>query len=355
MNDINLKLRARLIKLTHWEYWNSTFIYLPVLPYLLFLWIKSRNIFFFNAANPGIEFGGFLMESKWKIYKDAPQGFFPNTVLVSPSLSFDDLIEMIQSTFHFPCIAKPDMGSKGRGVVIIRDMEHLRLYHNRCPVNYLVQTKIEFPMEVGIFYVRKPHEMTGRITGIVQKEFITVTGNGRDNVEKLILLNPRYAMQLNVLKQMLETDVMQCILPEGETRTLLDIGNHARGSEFIDATNKISTKLEDVVDKLCKTFPGFYFGRLDIRFASWEALERGEGFVVIELNGSGSEPTHIYDPKNSIFFAWKEICRHWKLMQKVSEANHRNGTSYLSWREGIGMFRNNNHLDRKLALFTSSL
>jgi hypothetical protein len=38
---------------------------------------------------------------------------------------------------------------------------------------------------VGIFYVRYPNE-EGKITGIVSKEFLIVTGNGVTTVEELI-------------------------------------------------------------------------------------------------------------------------------------------------------------------------
>jgi hypothetical protein len=37
-----------------------------------------------------------------------------------------------------------------------------------------------------------------------------------------------------------------------------------------------------------------------------EELEQGINFAVVELNGAASGPTHIYDPKHSLFFCWKE-------------------------------------------------
>jgi hypothetical protein len=41
-----------------------------------------------------------------------------------------------------------------------------------------------------------------------------------------------------------------------------------------------------------------------------------------------SEPTHIYDPKHSFFFAWKELARHITYMYEISVANE-NGIPYL--------------------------
>ena len=49
-----------------------------------------------------------------------------------------------------------------------------------------------------------------------------------------------------------------------------------------------------------------------------EELEQGKNFAVVELNGAASEPTHIYDPQHSIFFAWKELTRHIRYMFEIS-------------------------------------
>ncbi len=72
-----------------------------------------------------------------------------------------------------------------------------------------------------------------------------------------------------------------------------------------------------------------------------EELKAGKNFTIIELNGAGSEPTHIYDPAHSVFFAWKEIARHLALLYRISVANHKRGFRYLTMKEGMQMFRDN--------------
>ncbi|MEO6000151.1 MAG: hypothetical protein ABIN89_25155 [Chitinophagaceae bacterium] len=347
------KCRIIYIRLTHWEYWNSTIIYLPVIPYLAFLWLRARSVFFFNAANPGIEYGGFLMESKWKIHRTAPAGFFPDTVLIEPGLDFNKLKEIIPSTIIFPFIAKPDIGSKGRGVAIINNPEDLKKYHESCPVSYIIQQRIDYRNEAGIFYVRMPGESVGRITGIVQKKYIQVTGNGRSTLKELLEENPRYMLQVRSLGKILGDKEMSAIIAGGEIRTVIEIGNHARGAMFINASNKITPALITTIDNLCKKFDGFYYGRLDIKFEDWKSLEGGEKFGIVELNGAGSEPTHIYDPSNNILQAWKEICRHWKFLYNISKYNNGQGTAYLNWKEALIMFRNNALLNKKLIMFAS--
>ena len=102
------------------------------------------------------------------------------------------------------------------------------------------------------------------------------------------------------------------------------------------------------MDAICSQIPGFFFGRLDIRYQQWDELKAGKNFYIIEVNGAGSEPTHIYDPKHSLFFAWKEIIRHWILLWKISRANHKKGHPYLTLPEGISMFREDKQWSEKL-------
>ena len=70
---------------------------------------------------------------------------------------------------------------------------------------------------------------------------------------------------------------------------------------------------------------------------------------MIEVNGAGSEPTHIYDPRHSLFFAWKEIVRHWYILWKISRRNHAKGYPYLDLKEGVKMFREDKMWSKKLA------
>jgi hypothetical protein len=103
-----------------------------------------------------------------------------------------------------------------------------------------------------------------------------------------------------------------------------------------------------VVDEICKKIDGFYFGRLDIRFSTLEDFKQSRNFSIIEVNGAGAEPTHIYDPSHSLFYAWKEIIRHWFILFRISRANHRLGYPYLTFREGVEMFREDKIVSRKL-------
>ena len=328
-------MKLLLHKLTHWEYWPFQVVYIPIYFQWAYYALQSRSIFFFNACNPGIKNGGFINESKMAIYNLIPPQFYPKTALVTEKMLFQNSLKVIQdSGIQYPLIAKPDVGLRGSAVQKIDNELQLKNYHDKANFAYVVQDLIPFPNEIGIFYVRYPNEKSGRITGIVAKEFLIVTGDGKSTIEALIKKDPRFEMQLKVLEREYG-QTLQRILKTGEKINLVPYGNHARGAKFVDGSAWITPKLTEVIDGICTQIPGFYFGRLDLMYHTLEELERGQNFAIVELNGAGSEPTHIYDPKHSLFFAWKELSRHIKYMYEISVANHKNGAPYLPHKTGM--------------------
>jgi hypothetical protein len=135
---------------------------------------------------------------------------------------------------------------------------------------------------------------------------------------------------------------MNIVLKKDEEFIVVPYGNHVRGAKFLDDSRLIDEELTKTIDSICKKVDGFYFGRLDICYNDWEELKQGKNFSIIELNGSGSEPTHIYDPRHSVFWAWKEIAKHWKILYRVSKLNHQlQNTPYMTTRMGLDMFKQN--------------
>ncbi|HRH59250.1 MAG TPA: hypothetical protein PL045_01705, partial [Chitinophagaceae bacterium] len=336
------------IKLFHWEYWSFNTVYAPVYIYFIWLGVKARSFFFFNAANPTISSGGFLMESKKEIYHLIPKQYYPVTVFLPLNVSLAEALQHKQAAgLQFPLIAKPDVGGRGRMVSKIYNEQELQEYISACKEDFMLQEFADVKNEVGIFYYRYPDETNGVISGIVEKEFLKVVGDGNSSMLELLQQKKRFILQLPALKKKYG-DALNEILPAGEEKILVPFGNHARGSKFLDSSYKVDAALTQTIDAVCKQVPGFYYGRLDIKFSSWEELKQGKNFYIIELNGSGSEPTHIYDPKHSIFFAWKEIIRHWKILYRISVINHKkNKVPYMTVKEGFKMFRDNNaHLKK---------
>ena len=282
------------------------------------------------------------MESKKEIYDLIPFEYYPSTLFFKASSSLQDILTLIkQRNLKYPLIGKPDIGMKGMMVKKLENEKELLSYVTNSKVDFLIQEYIPFKNEIGIFYYRYPNEEKGHISGIVKKELLAVTGNGVSTVEQLLLKNKRAVLQLPVLRKT-EKDKMNIVLKKDEEFIVVPYGNHVRGAKFLDDSRLIDEELTKTIDSICKKVDGFYFGRLDICYNDWEELKQGKNFSIIELNGSGSEPTHIYDPRHSVFWAWKEIAKHWKILYRVSKLNHQlQNTPYMTTRMGLDMFKQN--------------
>lgn len=291
------------------------------------------------------------MESKKEIYDLIPQKHYPITDLIKEGTSFDEVLAKVDTAkIQYPLIAKPDIGLRGSAVKKINTSEELKAYHEKADFDYLVQDLIPFDNEIGVFYVRYPNRKTGTITGIVAKEFLIISGDGTATMEQLIRQNPRYELQLETLRKEYG-DQFQEVVAKGENRNLVPYGNHARGAKFIDGSHWITPKMTETINRMCLEIPGFYFGRLDIMYNTLEELENGQNFAIVELNGAGSEPTHIYDPKHSLFFAWKELLRHIRYMYEISIENNKKGAPFLSHKVGMEQYRLHLEQSKKIVNF----
>ncbi len=338
-------------RLVHWEYWPFQVIYLPIYGLWLYYAIRSGSLFFFNAVNPSIKNGGFVMESKKKVYDLIPREYYPRTLLIEKKMSGHELDGLLlREQITYPLIVKPDVGLRGTAVKKIHSREELLHYNDLVDFHYLIQDFIDLPLEIGVFYIRYPNAIGGQITGIVSKEMVSVTGDGRSSIETLLTAIPRFHLQLKTLKK--EHRQMSEIIPaRGEKVMLMPYGSHSRGAKFTDVSHIINSGLTTVMDTVCTRIEGFYYGRLDIMYRSLPQLEGGEEFMIVELNGAKSEPTHIYDPRHSLLFAWKELARHITYMYKISRMNHKlQGVSYLDYRSGFRQLADHHRQLKKLAV-----
>jgi glutathione synthase/RimK-type ligase-like ATP-grasp enzyme len=122
-----------------------------------------------------MENGGFLMESKKKIYDLIPSEFYPQTILIAANESKEKILRTVRENhFTFPLIVKPDIGGRGRGVKKVESEEELIPYIQSLPVDMLIQEFISYEEEIGIFYFRYPGTSKGRISGIVGKQFSSI-------------------------------------------------------------------------------------------------------------------------------------------------------------------------------------
>lgn len=300
-----IELRHRWHRIVHFEYWPMPVFYAPLVPVWLYYALKSRNPFYFTAVNPGIKNGGFFNNSKIDILKQIPSKWTPETSLVLPG----DEIDM--STLSYPLIIKPDNGLRGKGVHLIENKDDLK---KALQVDYpvLVQRYIDLPLEFGVFYYHNMLTGQSGITGVTGKQFLTVQGDGSSTLEELLRKMPRASSNLGHYKEKLLAD-WQSVLGTGESRIVEQIGNHNRGTLFFDASYLINDEMVKLFEDIAQNIHGFYWGRFDIRVAETNDLYTGNHLKVLEVNGSQSEPTHLYDPGYSLLHAYTVMLKHFRL------------------------------------------
>lgn len=332
INKLYFKLRRFYIKTFSWEYWPVWVVYFPVGFYFLYLSIKARSFFFFSASNPSIETGGMFFESKWKIFQLVPKAYYPATILVEGG---EDMLMILQrmnfSGIEFPIIAKPDRGERGWGVKKINGIEELTAYKSNFNVSFLIQSYINYPVEMSVFYYRHPANEKGTITSVTLKKLLTVIGDGHATVGELIKRNNRSFLQYQKLVQQNKIDFTHVPL-QGEEVLLVPYGNHVLGATFLNYNHVIDAELTNTIDNISKQIHGFYFGRYDLRCASIEDLKQGKNFSILEVNGAGAEPAHIYEPGFSFIEAQLTIAKHFKMMYTAARENNRKGIPYMSYK-----------------------
>lgn len=327
------------IRLRSWEYWPFSVVYLPVFGYWLWLSLKARSLFFFSASNPSIETGGLLGESKIDILNRISDAFKPKTLFIPASAHIDTVLaQVVEQGLTYPLIAKPDVGERGWRVEKLARWEDLVSYAQSSPADFLLQAYVDEPLELGVFYYRMPGEERGVVSSIVQKEFLTIRGNGHNCIEELIDQNERAILQLPALRKAYGHRFHE-IPAAGETITLVHIGNHSKGTKFLDANHLITPELTRVFDRISTGIDGFYFGRYDLRCRSVIDLYAGRHINILELNGAGAEPAHIYQPGFSIWEAYRVLLHHWRVLYDISRENHRRGVAYMTLREAIRVWK----------------
>ena len=229
---------------------------------------------------------------------------------------------------RYPVVAKPDIGCNGTGVRLLRDRDALDRYMRVFPAGetIVLQDYVPDPNEAGIFYVRHPDERQGRITSMTIKRPPVVVGDGRSTLRALVMADERARLVPHLYMRRL-ADRLDSVPLQGEAVPLVFVGNHCKGSIFEDGRDLVTPALTAAIERLARSMPDFFFGRIDVRFESVPSLRRGEGFKVIEINGVGSEATHIWDPRTKLLDAWRTQFFHYGATFRIGAANRRRGFS----------------------------
>ena len=322
-----------------YEFWNPRLFEIPFYFYLGVQCLINRvGIKGLAKANYGLDHGEIGLGSKFDSQLAFDQRFFLPSILIEESLTVEQKKQVIRDfvkEHEYPVILKSNVGSVGKGIVKVSNDDDINKHTPRLLGGYILQKFTSYPYECGVFYVRQQGK--GKITGINKKHFPTVTGNGRDSLLVLAKKHHRYTKHWNSFLQDIDTSE---ILDEGVEKRLSFIGSHTLGCKFTDDGHLHTPELEKAIFDLFETQPGFNFGRVDVKAADEAAFTRGE-FVVIEVNGVASLPTHMFDPKYSAWQAYKIFFEHAKYLAQIAREQRKQPMALLSYWQVIQKVKEN--------------
>lgn len=340
------------IKMTNFEYWSMWFFYLPTLPYGLYLALRSGSMAYFTSVNPAVPLSGMKGQPKQDILKLLDEKYLPKSLYFKHNSEFEFVkTEMEKKQINLPFIIKPEIGERGKGVEKMDSFEelesYLKEYTQQNKADFIIQEFLTEPIELGVLYYRLPNNLKNKvsekqnkgrlkkfrnsaITSIVQKEFLTVIGDGKKTLSQLIEDSDRARFQKKRLEKEF-ADKWNVTIPTNEKILLEPIGNHCRGTKFLDANNLITEKNVAAFDEIMKPLANYYYGRFDIKVSSISDFKEGKGIKIMEVNGVASEPAHIYDPKTPILKAYQAIFWHMKIIQVISFQNKKDGIAFASF------------------------
>jgi hypothetical protein len=313
---------------------------IPMIAQWLWLALIHRSLTLPSAANPGLTCGGLVGDGKIEYFDmmgSAARAVTAAYISVenqgSASLG-PALAAMRDAGLDFPVIAKPDLGWCGFGVRLVRNRVELESYLSAYPrgERLVIQRFVTFEGEAGLYYMRRPGAARGRIEGLLLRSFPRVTGNGVHTIAQL--------MDRDLRLQRLGRDGQSepcCdttrIPPAGEVVRVATIGSTRVGGLYCDGTALVTEELTDALEYIARDMKDFHAGRFDIRYESIGALRAGRGFVIIEVNGAGSEAVQAWDPGLSLRQAYRIVFEKQRRIFEIGNAMRRRGHKPVGLRE----------------------
>jgi len=307
-----LPLHGRERKLALAERIPEALLYFPLVLSWLGFAARHRSLTLPTAANPTMTTGGMWAESKSSYLFDvaaAERHWIADFVVVTRGggatarRNLDRALGSLgDAGIEFPIIAKPDIGRQGLGVRRIDGAAALRNYLAGFPrgAKLILQRFVPTAGEAAIVYARHPGEPKGRI--------------------------------LELAFRQIETE---------------SIGNPRAGSSYRDGAGNITPELEARLDAIACSMREFHYGRFDVRFESVEALMRGRGFSIVEINGIGAEAVEVWNPDLPIREVYRRLIWRQRLLFEIGEGNRARGFAPVPITDFVHQFMRQDWLIRQ--------
>ena len=242
-------MNPKITKWTRYEFWPFWLFYGPLTPWYIYKIAQAGAPAYFCSANPKMKWGGFIDYSKIDLINQIEENYKPKTTF------FEEFIHQ-NLPFNYPFIVKPNIGERGVAVELIRNESDWNNYLKQNNRDLILQEYIESDFEFGVFYVRLPKEENGKIISITAKDFLTFSGDGKSTIKDLINQDTRAFYRKEYLFERYKNELNN-ILKKDEKLLVEPIGNHNRGTTFLDGSHLKTQKLEETINRIAKNIDGF--------------------------------------------------------------------------------------------------
>ena len=326
--------------------------YIPVA--LQWLWLAARHgsLTLPSVADPMIEAGGLMGESKSACLAQLGPAMAEWTAIATltvphgaPADLDRALAAMAAAGLDFPCVAKPDIGWRGFGVRKVAGAAELARYLAAFPAGagLILQQYLPWHGEAGVFVVRRPGRAAVEVNSLTFRYFPFVIGDGRRSLRQLVMAQARTRRKA-AEHLAAHAGALDTVPRAGAVVRLAVVGSSRVGGLYVDARAWITPALRERFQHIADAMPEFHFGRFDVRFAHIDSFQAGRDFKIVEVNGGGAEAIHMWDPDASLFDGYRDLFAQQALLFDIAAANRARGYRPLALGELVRYQRRQNHL-----------
>jgi hypothetical protein len=356
--DVHLKNKERTV--SFFEFWPSWAMYLPVAIQWIGHSIHYRSLTLPFLANPSLTLSGMVGVPKSELMNQA-HGECTKHILpwinctVSTHPAKDQALQFIEAAkqhgINIPMVCKPDIGCRGVGVKLVKNIEQLTAIIESYPAgaSLLCQKLSSWEPEAGIFYVKNPHTGTSNIVSMTFKSLPAITGDGTHTLGQLVEQDAR-AGQLTRLYYERHKHAWDTIPAKDEIVKLVFSASHSKGAIFVNAHDHITPALTDKITTIMDDLPDFYYGRLDVKFKDLASLKKGETLEIIEINGASSESIHIWDKDTTFKDAIKALLWQYATLFQIGAYHRNQGRTVPTLRSFLKHWQKERHLTKHYPL-----
>jgi D-alanine-D-alanine ligase-like ATP-grasp enzyme len=234
----------------------------------------------------------------------------PEGAVFTGNTSFD---AVLYAKNHYPLVLKPNWGSHGDNVhVNINSEEQLK----KCINLFIEATDFNNPFILERFHNWKEYRLFITEKGgfaVIHREWASVTGNGKDSIEKIIEEENKYRIELkkkeptSLCPIVIDNEVHQFLSEQGidlnfipqlnQQIFLRQESNLAKGGIAVDMTEEVHSSVKELALKTLSCFPGLPVAGLDLLCEDPTKPISEDNYVIIEINSNPGLAMHTYPTK----------------------------------------------------------